>query len=407
MKNALLFLFFLSFFSSTNIAQEQYDFDYKIESKAFEKERKFYVHVHEDYYLDTADHFGVVYVLDAQAAAFYNNAKSIIDYLVWSRQIAPMIVVGIHSDNRGREFIPLDRSLAADDKDNRGQAEKLRDHIENEIFPLISKDFRVNDFRALIGHSRGGAFVANTIFGDKKDMFDAYIAISPGMHYLNGQILNDAQEMITNGEEFHKFYYCTYGTVGELEKSFKPKVNFLDSLFRAHPNNTIEWRQKEITGKTHWGVVAPSVADGIIEMNRAYQADQFLIEQFAKVGAISISEMVDLYHSQQKERLGKLFPVPAFKLRYYGNQFQEMGNYENALELYNMAIETDKNETRAYIGMGDTYVTIKEYDKAEKIYNAGLEALESHKSNLSEKEYERKKQWINWSFEYLEKERKK
>ena len=164
------------------LAQEPtYDVTYTQPSAAFNKDRTFYVHVPELFY-ETEEAFGVIYVLDAQAASFYNQAKSIADYLVWSSHLFPVIVVGIHSDNRGTEFIPKDRSQPLDSEDNNGQAQVLRDHLKNEVFPLIQQNYRVNDFRALIGHSRGGAFVANTLFSDQKDLFNAYIAISPAMH---------------------------------------------------------------------------------------------------------------------------------------------------------------------------------------------------------------------------------
>lgn len=378
---------FISIFSS---AQEQYDFDYKIDSEAFETERKFYVHVHEGYYNNDIDSFGVIYVLDAQASSFYNNAKSIIDYLDWGYQISPMIVVGIHSENRHKEFIPLDRSMAKDSSDNIGQAEKLRDHIEKEIFPVISENYKVNEFRALIGHSRAGAFIANTLFSDKKDMFNAYISISPGMHYLNNQILNDVEHMISSNAVFNKFYFCSHGTVGPLEAYFKPQVNYIDSLFAAHPNKTIDWYKAELKDKTHWTVVAPSIVEGVLEMNRSYQVDQVLIDEFASNEDKTIREQVDAYYKMQNEKLGFTIPPMAYQYRFYANDYSELGNYKRAIELYDLSIELNKNDIRSYHGRAWAYRQLQDNSNAIKTYHEALEVLELNEMNIKADELDKK-----------------
>lgn len=390
-----------SLFTSVLFSQNKIDFDYNIKSEAFDKERKFYVHVHEDYYLNEVDSFGVVYVLDAQASSFYNNAKSIIDYLVWSYQISPMIVVGIHSDNRGTEFIPLDRSLTKDDDDNNGQVHLLQKHIEGEIFPIIKRDFRVNDFKALIGHSRAGAFIAATLFSEKRDLFNGYIAISPGMHYVNKQILNDAAKMIQEQSEFHKFYYCSYGTVGSIEKYFDPQVNYLDSLFSAHPNKTIDWNMKKIEGKTHWGVVAPSIADGMIKMNRAYQVDQYLVEQFAEQKDRPIKEQIDAHHQNQFEKLQYAFPVNPARYRRYGNEIEEYGNYKSAIELYDLAISLDGKDLRTYMNKGNALIEMGENIQAKKVYNEALMILQSGNLDMEQEQVDRYRKRIQNNLEKL------
>ena len=348
MKN--VFSFLLCFLIvSTISAQKKYDFEFTIASDAFEKERKIYVHVPERYYENENESFNVIYVLDGQGRVYYNNAKSVIDYLVWSYQISPSIVVGIHSDNRGTEFVPKNRSLDLNDENNTGQAHQLQQHIEDEIFPLVSENFRINDFKALIGHSRGGAFVATTLFSDKKDLFDAYLAISPGMHYLDNQILNDATKMIQEKATFNKFYYCTHGTVGSLEKYFKPQVEMLDSLFKVHPNPTIVWGKKEIEATSHWGCVAPSLVFGMLEMNRAYVADQHLVDVFAENKGKTLAHQIQSYHAQQKKILGFTFPLDAPSLRYYGNQQSEYEQHDRAIELFDMSLEIDPEQINVYL----------------------------------------------------------
>lgn len=382
-------------------AQNKFDFDYNINSKAFNTERKFYVHVPEDYYNNQSDSLGVIFILDSQSSAFYNNAKGIIEYLGWGYQIPKMIVVGVHSENRHKEFIPLDKSKDEADPDNIGQAEKLRMHLKDEIFPILQKEFRTNKFKAVIGHSRAGAFIANTVFSDNHDLFNAYIAISPGMHYLNRQILDEAQSMIQEKAKFNNFYYCTYGTVGSLEAYFDPQVNYLDSLFTAHPNNTMHWRKKEMTGKTHWGVVAPSIVDGLIEMNRAYQIDQFLIEEFAKKESMTLKEQIDNYSEQQARKLNYSIPPNAADFRYYANEMTEVGMYNRALELFDLSLSIDENQTRTHYGKAGALIALKDYVAANQVYETVAKILELNNAKLGEEQLVKEKDRLQRQIENL------
>ena len=390
----LLICLITVFLSSTLIAQDKQEFEFTIPSEAFAADRKFYVHVPERYNQNKTDSLGVIFILDSQSKEFFNNAKSIIDYLIWSYQIPPMIMVGIHSENRNTEFIPLNNSLEKDNPDNAGQAELLRKHLSDEVFPMLESKFRINKFKALIGHSRAGAFIANTIFSDNNDMFNAYIAISPGMDYLNRQILNDAATMIKSNAVFNNFYYCTYGTVGSYEPYFEIQVQYLDSLFQAHPNETIHWDKKKIPGTTHWTVVAPSIVEGLIEMSRAYQVDQVLIEEFSKNEGLSLKEQIDTYYKKQEAKLKYVIPPNAPDLRYYGNEMQELKNYTRAIELYDLSLSYNKNELRTYYGKAGALSQLKKYTEAEKVYKEAIKILELNVTQLEKSDLDKKRERI-------------
>ena len=383
--STMIFLI-LAYFS---FGQEKQDFEYSISSEAFGKERKVYVHLPETYHENPSDSFGVIYILDAQARSFYEQAKGILSYLNWSRHIFPVIAVGICSDNRGSEFVPLNRSLAAEDEDNFGRAHVLQEHLSQEVFPLIEKTFRVNDFRGIIGHSRGGAFLATTLFSDQKDLFHAYIAVSPGMHYLDGQILKDAEQMIVSQAKFNKFFFATHGTVGSLEKYFEPQVNHLDSLFREHPNETLHWNKLKVNDATHWSCVAPSVAQGLMEMSRAYQVDQYLIDLFASSEKKTIKEQVEAYYEEQEAKLGFTFPLPASRYHYYAGQQSEYGNAEQAIELYDLALEAEPNRIRSLWGKSWIYEEKGENEQVKPICDEILKIVELNEIGMTEEDQEK------------------
>ncbi len=396
MKGAFVFLLLLPCLLPIQLfSQETQDFEYTIASEAFGKERKIYVHVPESYYESPDAQFATVYVLDAQAASFYNNAKGIVDYLVWGYQVMPMIVVGIHSDNRGTEFVPQDRSLAADNEDNTGTAHLLQKHFKEEVIPLVEEKFRVNQLRAIVGHSRGGCFVTHTLFSDQNELFDAYLAISPGLHYINNQVMNDAQQQIQEKRTFKKFYYASVGSVGDLEHFFTPQVQRIDSLWKAHPNPSIHWESKQFEGTTHWTTVAPSLAHGIVAMNRAYQPDLYLIEEFAKNDETSLAAQLETYYAQQKKALGYLFPADYKSLRYFGRKLAEMEKYEKAIELYDLCIAEEPNEIRTYSNKGWAYQELNKPAKAIATYEAALKILGREGAEVAVGDVEKWKTYFN------------
>ena len=125
-------------------AQESRDTTFIIDSEAFGGERKVHVHLPERYLRLPTDTFMGVYALDGHYEQYWSMAKSNLAYLVDNSQVLPMIIVGIHHDNRGRELIPANLDTLSTENNN-GQAHLLQQHLREEVFPLIEATYRVNN----------------------------------------------------------------------------------------------------------------------------------------------------------------------------------------------------------------------------------------------------------------------
>ena len=185
---SLVFLFIVPF---STFAQKDTEIEHLINSTVFEKERKVRVFLPERYFRDTTATLAVTYVLDAQSDRFWNAVTGNGGYLVNNYSVMPMIFVGIVSDDRGSEFDP--------------DSFMLQDHIEKEVFPLIEKEYRTDNFRAILGHSWGGAFVGNTLFSNRKDMFNGYIGISPSFGDTDNIIKKNAEGLLKDNTTFGKY----------------------------------------------------------------------------------------------------------------------------------------------------------------------------------------------------------
>lgn len=195
--------------------------------------------------------------------------------------------------------------------------------------------------------------------------------------------MNGSAKMIEQETEFHSFYFCTHGTVGSLERYFEPQVEYIDSLLTMHPNNTIVWAKKEFKGTSHWSVVAPSLTYGLVEMNRAYQVDQYLIDTYARNADASLATQIEEREERQKKILGYTVPVDAASYRYYGNQQSEYGNHDKAIELFDLSLALDPHNLNTYWNKAWAFRNLNNVSNAISTYKTALELVESGQLDLS------------------------
>ncbi|MEL7163078.1 MAG: alpha/beta hydrolase-fold protein, partial [Bacteroidota bacterium] len=175
-----------------------FSIDHTITSAAFGDERKITVYLPPSYHKRPDDKYTVTYVLDGHYAPFIDLVVKSIEYNVNADKITPTIIVGIHAKNRGAEF----SAPKPDDEYQEGRAPALQEHFRSEIFPLIDSLYpETADFRTLIGHSSGGAFVLYTVLSEATDLFDGYVGISPALRPGRNTILEDAEAFLAAGAQ--------------------------------------------------------------------------------------------------------------------------------------------------------------------------------------------------------------
>lgn len=361
--------------------KNQSEIEHTIDSKIFEKKRSVKVFLPNRYHRDSISKYAVTYVLDAQHQIFWDAAKGNIGYMVDNYSVMPMIVVGVVSDQRGPEFNP--------------KSTKLQEHLDKEVFPLIEKEYRTDSFRAIVGHSWGGAFVGNTIFSDKRDMFDAYVGISPSFGDKDNVIVKHADSLLKNKTTFGKYLYFSHGDVGRREKEFKGYVNSIDSLLTKYPNTTIAWQPRPITGVGHWQIVGPSICDGLISMSRNYFADQKIMEDLAKKPNSDLAAQVALFNKKQKATFGYVHEASAGYLSFVANDFKALQDYETALAIYTMAITKKPNHVQIHANVSDLYDKMGKKEQAKTMFLKTKKLLDEQKSDFSENYYKNTSEWID------------
>ncbi|MTB49835.1 alpha/beta hydrolase [Lewinella sp. W8] len=366
--------------------QSNRDVTHTIDSEAFGKERKIYIHLPERYEKNPLDTFSVVFALDAQSGQYWNMAKHNVAYLVNTYQTLPLIVVGIHSDSRQWEFIPLPEDPKAE-RNRKAQAHLLHQHLREEVIPLLEETYRINQERILVGHSRGGAFIAETLFSQQRDLFRAYLAISPALGHVNNQMLYHADAQLKHGTDFRKYLYCSHGTVGNYEADFSNHVDYLDSLITEHQNKSLVFEREILAGTDHWSVVIPSWNNGLVRMSRQFMVDLSHLEAFAKNQDRSVREQAEEFYVAAERRYGFIRFPDVRSLSFYANEFAEAGHRGLAQEVLGWGISLYPNSVRLLRNMGYLHRTHQEFAEAKYWYELALQKLELQRDHIDEREY--------------------
>src|ERR1041384_2931446 len=122
--------------------------------------------------------YPVLYMTDGDA--HMDHTSSTIAFLTRNGRIPDLIVVGVTNTDRTRDLTPVKST------DKRfpggGGADNFLKFFETELIPHIEKEYRVQPYRILAGHSLGGLFVIHAMM-TKPGLFNSSIAVSPSRHW--------------------------------------------------------------------------------------------------------------------------------------------------------------------------------------------------------------------------------
>lgn len=199
-------------------------------------------------YANSNKKYPVVYLMDSQwdfplLAALYGEQY-------YDGFIPEVIIVGVtwggehpNSDSlRARDYTPTNEKRLPQS----GGADKFLDVIQQEVFPLVESNYRVdaND-KTLVGCSLGGLFTMYTLF-THSSMFNRYVAASPAFTWGDKVLYKYEEQYHANtSNPTAKLFMC----VGGVEFSvpdFEKLTSFLNN--RRYSNLQIESKVLENTG---------------------------------------------------------------------------------------------------------------------------------------------------------------
>ena len=170
--------------------------------------------------------FPVIYVLDG--LSYFEIAQKTIELQCKNSlktKVGPAIIIGINHELEtmlllrfydftapAKEYIYPDR-MQKMIPDAVGGAEKFHLFLENELKPIIYRDYTVNTSdETLLGHSLGGYYALWSLF-HHPNSFIKYIALSPSIWWNNHELLAYLEGFVQSEGSYRRLFLA----VGELE----------------------------------------------------------------------------------------------------------------------------------------------------------------------------------------------
>lgn len=365
MKNRLLFgIIFIFCFSFAIFGQNQQVISvvhksFVINSQILGEERTILVKVPQNYER-TDEKFPVVYMLDAHAP---QNAMmaGIIEQQAWGGTMPEMILVGIQNTNRTRDLTPTKTERAGS-----GGGEKFLQFIETEVIPLIEKNYRTQPFRVFAGHSLGGLFVTYS-FVSRPDLFNAYIAASPVLHWDNDFVIKRAEEIFKQNKDWNKTMFIGLGDEPDYLKGFN---SFQDLLKKAKPKN-FEYEFRQFKGENHGSVVLPAYYAGLRKIFEGWETP-------------ATGSMADLENHYKKlsRKFGYTILIPEETLNQVGYQLLRTNRLDEAISAFRKNVENYPNSANVYDSLAEAFEkngqlkqAAENYEKAYKMAEKSGETL--------------------------------
>lgn len=363
---------------------------HKIESKAFEAEREIRVFVPFSYTENNTQKYPTIYLFDGQFDAFFDMTSGTMDYLAQIGQLNEYIIIGIKTTYRPLEFTPMYTNEKTKEDWGEtiiGKAQLLENHLEDEVFTFVEKNYRVQPFRLAIGHSLGGTFVLNSLLS-KPDFFQAVIAISPNLSYDFEQLVTRFDAHLKSNESMKKFIYMSAGTVGNMENRFRSSAEKLDRVIKYHNPKELMYNYTVFDGENHSTTPIFTISKGFIEMSKIWTISEEKKESLINDETNPFVQDLKAFYTNLSQWANYEVLPSINEINTFGYDCLGRDKTDEALKVFDWALELYPEDANLYDSKAEALEKSGDMKQAKVYYKKALDVLEQTKSNYDSENYE-------------------
>jgi uncharacterized protein len=219
-----------------------------IRSEILGQQRVLNVRLPDGYSPDSAMVYPVIYLLDGSADEDFPHIAGLAQFMATYELMPPAIIVGIANVDRRRDFT----HPTSNDSDkvwvphSGGSAEFIR-YIADEVQPFITRTYRTNGSRTLIGQSLGGLLATEVLF-TRPELFDNYILVSPSLWWDDGSLSTKAASWYEDQGDSNRSVYIAMAGDDDMMTDDVERVR---SAFRVNTADSLRWAYVEFPEETH------------------------------------------------------------------------------------------------------------------------------------------------------------
>jgi predicted alpha/beta superfamily hydrolase len=205
---------------------------FSLRSKILNEERPYWVYLPASYddRTFTPRRYPVLYLLDGEA--YFHPATGVVQFMSSSfngnNQIPELIIVAIPNTDRTRDLTPTHSMIGYNGKedpsqDSSGGGKAFLQFLKDELFPRIESTYRTLPYRILVGHSDGALLAVQALL-DAPEMFNAYVALDPGLWWDNQVLVSRAEGRLKATRKSRAAVYLSLSNNSDIGFS-DPKIN--------------------------------------------------------------------------------------------------------------------------------------------------------------------------------------
>lgn len=327
-----------------------------IHSKVLNEDRTILISL-PDNYKKSDKKIPVLYVLDG--TTHFRHALGATDYLRRQGLAPEMIVVAIINVDRNRDFSPVH----SDKIPTSGGAENFHNFLKKELIPLVEKNYKVANYKILMGHSFGGTFAAYSLL-EYPGVFDAYIAVSPFLQFADNYIISQAELKLKKEYDKAKSFYMTIGE----EPGYLKVLDKFSELIQEKSDSAINFLYVQMHGENHGTTPYLSLFNGL----RFTFFDWLPAKETVSMGLQAIDE----HYKEVSNKYNYEVTTPENTINLLGYNYLRAGETEKAIEIFKENVKRYPKSANVYDSFGEAYEKNKEFKLAkenyQKAYNLGI-----------------------------------
>jgi len=352
-KNVLLFLLFI-FVCTTPAAAQIENGKYvigkqlTIHSEILDQDRKLIVHLPIGYDV-TSTEYPVLYLLDG--GYHFHHTTGITQFLSGLGKMPQTIVVAIQNIDRNKDFLPTH----IENPPTSGGGKTFLEFIQTELLPYIDENYRTAPYRILVGHSFGGTF-AMYAFLEKSALFNAYIAISPYLHWDNDFLLTKAETALLKKYDNNTFFYMTLGD----EPPYIPTIDKFVALIDSTSPENLDFSFTHMIEENHGTAPHRSIYNGLETLFDGWGLTQ---ETYVKG-----LEAINQHYQQLSETYGYTIMAPEATLNMLGYGYLAENDFEKAISVFQENVKRYPKSANVYDSLGEAYEKSEQLEMAKANY---------------------------------------
>lgn len=395
MKHISIFLLLLSIQILAQNTDKTHDISIgqsiEIESKVLGETRQIFVHQPKGFWgMDEAmTNLPLVLVLDGETQ--FLHTVSTVDFLssapLGNDLIPRSLVVGIPNTNRNRDLSPIKGVIANDSTtlEITGGGKKFLNFITEELIPYIETNYATSEHRTIIGHSLGGLIALEALLR-KRDYFNNYIAIDPGLGFADEIYMKEVLDTLNHADlSTENLYFAaantrpTFMTDEEVLTDDSDIMKLTDipnrKFMRAIEKNqwSINLTSKYYPQENHFSIPLRATQDALRAFYSFY----------------SFPEIINYYHPRYKdksdlvEKVREHYQMISSKMGYqvipmvgYINSFAfgiaPSGREDLSIALFEYNIELHPDNPVVYNNLGYFYMSREKKQEALEVFQKSV-----------------------------------